>query len=241
MAWFKDWFNSPYYHILYGKRDEKEAELVVGNLLDFLKPKAESVFLDLACGKGRHTRQIASKGFEAYGVDLSEESIKEAEEFAGDHLHFEVHDMRKPYKAEFFDYILNLFTSFGYFKQYTDNEETICSVSKGLKTGGIFVQDYFNASRIPACLIPHEVKTIEGITFEISKKIENGNIIKDIRFSDHGEQYHFSERVTLFELHDFIRLYSENGLELIHHFGDYSLNTFDPQTSDRLILISRKK
>ena len=49
--WFKDWFNSPYYHQLYFKRDEAEAAKFINKLIDHLKPPAGSLMLDIACGK----------------------------------------------------------------------------------------------------------------------------------------------------------------------------------------------
>jgi len=53
--WFKDWFNSPYYHQLYFKRDEQEAAAFIDHLISYLKPPPGSFMLDVACGKGRHS------------------------------------------------------------------------------------------------------------------------------------------------------------------------------------------
>jgi ubiquinone/menaquinone biosynthesis C-methylase UbiE len=50
--WFKDWFDSPYYHILYKNRDHQEAEQFVNKLIEFLNPSKGSSILDVACGKG---------------------------------------------------------------------------------------------------------------------------------------------------------------------------------------------
>jgi 2-polyprenyl-3-methyl-5-hydroxy-6-metoxy-1,4-benzoquinol methylase len=80
-AWFKDWFNTPYYHQLYFKRDEKEAAAFIDQLIDYLKPPPGSSMLDVACGKGRHSIQLASKGFDVTGIDLSEDSIAEANRY----------------------------------------------------------------------------------------------------------------------------------------------------------------
>ena len=52
--WFQNWFNSPFYHILYKQRDEEEAELFIDNLCTLLRPAKESRMLDIACGRGRH-------------------------------------------------------------------------------------------------------------------------------------------------------------------------------------------
>ncbi len=239
MPWFKEWFNSRYYHLLYGKRDENEAEAFINHLMDVLQPDETSKFLDLACGKGRHSLQIANLGYNVTGVDLSEESIKAAQKFSNPLLSFDVHDMRLPYKQQYFDYVLNLFTSFGYFDSENDNLETLRSVHQDLKPNGIFVQDYFNAHKVVAKMVPYEVKTIEGIEFEIKKHIENTCIFKSIKFADQGVDYQFCEKVNLFFLSDFEKLYAQAGFEIIHVYGNYKLSNFDAETSDRLILVSK--
>ena len=241
MAWFKDWFNTSYYHILYGQRDENEAKLFIDNLLNFLKPEANAQFLDLACGKGRHSFDLSEHGYTVCGVDLSIESIAEAQKISHTRLHFDVHDMRKPYKKGYFDYVCNLFTSFGYFDQQEDNLLTLKSVVENLKPGGVFVQDFFNANKVVQHLIPNEKKTIAGIEFEINKEIINHRVIKTIQFTDNDETYVFQEKVSLFDLEDFKSMYQASNLNLIHVFGDYNLSPFDPSSSDRLILIAQKQ
>ena len=80
--WFHDWFNSPYYHLLYRHRDEQEAAAFIERLIGHLQPPPGSRMLDVACGKGRHAVQLARHGFEVTGIDLSEESIAFAQQSA---------------------------------------------------------------------------------------------------------------------------------------------------------------
>src|SRR5690606_19509388 len=108
-------FNSPYYHQLYYKRDEEEAAEFISRLIAHQNPAPGSKMLDVACGKGRHSIQMADKGFDVTGIDLSEESIEEALQKEADNLHFYRHDMRLPFWINYFDYAYNFFTSFGYF------------------------------------------------------------------------------------------------------------------------------
>src|SRR5699024_4430381 len=96
--WFRTWFNSPYYHILYANRDKKEAEHFIRVLIGYLVLKVDCKILDLACGIGRHSIQLNKLGYEVWGIYLSEKSIKEAKEEENSKLHFDVFDMRQPYK-----------------------------------------------------------------------------------------------------------------------------------------------
>ncbi len=60
--WFKDWFNSPYYHLLYSNRDEREAAAFIDKLVDYLRPAPGALMLDVACGRGRHAKYRQTKG-----------------------------------------------------------------------------------------------------------------------------------------------------------------------------------
>ena len=111
--WFADWFDSPYYHILYQKHDEADARAALDQLLHALHLKEGSRVLDLACGKGRHARYLADRGFDVTGLDISNQSIAFARQFEHDRLHFYQHDMRLPFRINYYDAVVNFFTSFG--------------------------------------------------------------------------------------------------------------------------------
>ncbi len=235
--WFEDWFDSPYYHILYKYRDDSEAEGFIDHLLQTLQPKAAAKVLDLACGRGRYSRYLAGKGYEVCGLDLSPQSIAHARQFERDNLSFFVHDMREPFRTDAFDYIFSFFTSFGYFDTETEDLATLKNVRLGLKPGGMFVLDFFNSEYVRQQLTGPEQKTIDGITFGLHKRIAGNKVVKTIRFrSREGQDYYFEERVRLMELEDFQRLFAAAGLHIVKTYGDYQLQPFDPENSPRLIV-----
>jgi len=184
---------------------------------------------------------LNKRGLDVTGIDLSPESIRYAAQFENDELHFYVHDMRKLFRINYFDYAFNLFTSFGYFESDRDNQSTIDAVAKGLKPNGIFVLDFFNATKTLACLKPHYEMEVEGIKFDIHKKLEQNIIVKQISFSDKGRDYNFEERVKALTLADFEQYFTACGFEILHTWGDYNLGAFNADTSDRLIIAARKK
>lgn len=239
--WFESWFDSPYYHILYKDRNDEEAALFIDHIVSYLQLPQGATVWDLCCGKGRHSIYLHKKGFRTIGTDLSANSIRLAREHETKDLDFFVHDMRQPFRINFFDAVFNLFTSFGYFKNERDNHKVFKSVYNSLKPGGLFVIDYLNSDVVKNNLTPHFVREIEGIVFTIDKKIEDNVIIKDIRFSDKGRTYHYKEEVRLFNKESFSALALANGFELVHPFGDYDLHEFNPQACPRLILVFRKK
>ncbi len=239
-CWFKNWFNSKYYHLLYKNRDDVEASRFLEHLLYFLQATPDSRFWDLCCGKGRHARYINSKGYAVTGTDLSEESIRFAAGFENNHLHFYRHDMRQPFYSNYFDYVLNLFTSFGYFEQQKEDARVFKSVQHALKKNGLFVLDYLNVDKAIEQLRAFDEKEIEGVSFRISKEIRQNFIVKQIQVNDQGQEFHFQEQVKLLRLKDFELLGQNAGFTLIYVFGDYSLAKFAPGFSERLILLFKK-
>ena len=238
--WFGTWFNSPYYHILYKNRDFKEAERFLNNLVAELKPASNASLLDLACGKGRHSIFLNSLGFQVKGVDLSPESIESANEFANENLSFGVHDMREPL-GESFDYVLNLFTSFGYFETDQENQAAINTMANALKPGGTLVIDFMNAEKVIANLVKEEKKEEGGIVFHIKREVVEGHIYKHISFEDKGNSFSFSEKVQALFSADFVNYFNFAGLKLDQSFGNYDLEPFNKLSSDRLILVASKK
>lgn len=245
--WFVNWFDSPYYHILYQNHNEQEAQNFLDNLLKHLTPqyseaeKGNLTVLDLACGKGRHSRYMATKGFDVTGVDLSHKSILYAQEYETEKLTFFEHDMRKPFRINYFDFILNIFTSFGYFGKESDNLKALKNVHCGLKQNGIFILDYFNSNWVRATMKSDYHQLAGGIDFHIKKEIQNGHIIKKIAFETEGKKYYFQEKVRLFTEQDFQQLFEAANLKIIEKFGDYNLNTFNLNTSNRLIIKAIRK
>ncbi|MDC1069276.1 class I SAM-dependent methyltransferase [Flavobacteriales bacterium] len=242
MNWYANWFNSHYYHILYNNRDEKEAEFFIDNLIKRLNLVTPSKLIDIACGKGRHATYFNTKGFDVTGVDLSQNSIEHAirQSIKKKNLSFKVHDMRELYKANHFDVATNLFTSFGYFEDETDEQKAINSISQSLKANGLLIIDFMNVNKVVDNLVVKEQKIIQSITFNIKRKVEDHYIIKDIEILDSNKKYEFQEKVKALNLDRFTTFVNEAGLKIIDIFGNYSLDRFDTKKSNRLILICKK-
>ena len=234
--WYTSWFDTSFYHILYKNRDHKEAGDFMENLTSFLKLPKNAEILDLACGKGRHAKYLNDLGYSVTGVDLSPKSIAFAKQFENSSLHFKEHDMSLPYPKKF-DAVFNLFTSFGYFENEEDNLKTIQAIKTELKTNGFAVIDFLNAEFVKRNLVPSETKTIEGITFHINRSIVNGYIVKEIRFQYDNKDFTFEERVKGITLSNFKKFFKQAEITLLHCFGDYQLNEFREDSSERLILI----
>jgi SAM-dependent methyltransferase len=239
--WYQDWFDSPWYDKLYRHRDEAEARAFLTRLLQELQPAPGSRVLDLACGSGRHARFLAGQGLEVTGVDLSPRNILAARAWENDHLSFYVHDMREPFRVNYFNYIFNFFTSFGYFEREQANLKSLCSIRKGLRAGGYLVLDFLSVPYAVQHLVPEEEREEDGVRFVIRRRFDGRFFIKDITVLHQELEHRYQERVRALTVSDFEAYFERAGLSIQRRLGSYSLEPYQPDHSPRLILLARKK
>ena len=243
-AWYKDWFNSPYYHLLYQNRNDDEAQAFIIRLINYLKPKEKATILDVACGKGRHSKVLADMRFDVTGIDLSEASIAEAMLDENENLHFYQHDMRQPFRINYYDYAFNFFTSFGYFKTQREHNNAIRSITQSVKRGGVFVIDYLNVQYISDRL-EKSVNTIaQGIHFYVTKWEDEKYFYKQIQISEGNDaalpENSYTERVAKFSLTDFTNMLAQQDTVVSAVFGDYNLGEYHEKESPRMIIVATR-
>lgn len=235
--WFENWFDTKWYHVLYEKRSLSEAQYFIENLIVNLQPKKESLFLDAACGAGRHSIILNELGFHVEGFDLSLQSIQKAKKHENHKMKFHVADLRNFQTDHKFDYIFSLFTSFGYFKNSEENMAVLKNFKNSLKVHGVLVLDFLNSWKVKEALVFEEEVEKEGVIFHIKRRIQNGVIVKDISFQAEGKQHSYEERVNAFSKNDFEIMFNEVGFKIERTFGDYNLTPFSEERSPRLIMI----
>lgn len=238
--WFASWFDTSFYHTLYKHRDDKEAQLFMTNLIFFLELKKTAKILDLPCGKGRHSMFLNSLGFDVIGADLSQNSIDYAKQYENERLKFFQHDMRNSFDTKF-DAIFNLFTSFGYFVDDSEDIQVLKNIKNGLKDENSFaVVDFINVNKAIKNLMSEETISRDNLQFNITRSVENGFILKNIEVITEDKTYNYFERVKCLDLPK-IKTYLETvGLKLKAVFGDYDLQEFDKDSSNRLLIILSK-
>lgn len=239
--WFESWFNTSYYHKLYAHRDDHEAQFFIKNVLGVLPINPQCKLLDLACGRGRHSIFLSENNCDVIGLDLSEKNIEFAKSFETEKLKFEIGDMRENFGVQRFDYIFNLFTSFGYFQDKSDNSKACNSIHQALKPGGMLILDFMNVNKVKLGLVKKEIKRVEGLEFHIERFIRDNKVIKKISFSDNSKDFNYEEQVQLLELSDFEELFEKSNLRIEKIYGDFNLQDFEPINSERLILFASRK
>jgi SAM-dependent methyltransferase len=242
-SWYRDWFNSPYYHQLYFKRDETEAAAFINRLLEKINPSPGSRILDVACGRGRHSIHLASKGYFVTGIDISDESIEDARQFENDHLEFFVHDMRLPFRMNYYDYAFNFFTSFGFFRTKREHDNAVRTIAQSLKTGSMLVMDYLNAHYVENHLVYKSEIVKDNVNFYITRWLDETHFFKKIIVEDEAhleEPLEFTEKVAKFSLGDFNDMFAYNNLQIQEVYGSYEFEPYHVTNSPRLIIIAKK-
>jgi SAM-dependent methyltransferase len=148
--WWQTWFG-PAYLALYDAVLAERTPVEVDQIERLLQLHPARRILDLPCGQGRHAIELARRGYEVTGVDLSAYMLgvaRERAEAAGLRVRWLVGDMREPLPGETFDLVLNLFTSFGYFADDADDRRVVRAAGSMLEPGGRFLLEVINGDRI---------------------------------------------------------------------------------------------
>lgn len=238
--WISDWFNSPYYHLLYQNRNDAEAQHFLDQLQRLLGFTPQDEILDLGCGKGRHALYLHRKGFKVTGVDIAENNIKHLLPLQNERIRFLQHDMREVLQPAYFDYVLSMFTSFGYYDSEAENLKVILAIEQSLKKGGKLVLDYLNPNRALSDMLTLEIKPLGKVNFKIERSMENGIFKKQIKVQDGKKVLQFEENVKNIAQQDFQRYFGQASLTLLSTFGNYNLDAYDPDNSPRMIFVVEK-
>ncbi len=140
--WWADYFDEQYlleYEPLFSpERDRKE----VARLIEVLGLSSGSRVLDVPCGQGRHAHLLAEAGFDVDGFDYSADLLARARERGtSSRLRYRRGDMRSlpPAWTGRFGAVVNLFTSFGFFTEPSDDRRVLAEFARVLAPGGVLV------------------------------------------------------------------------------------------------------
>jgi SAM-dependent methyltransferase len=148
--WWQDVFNRATFLELYQRADLERARAQVDQALALLDLAPPARVLDICSGYGRHSVELARRGFTVAGVDISEMQVRHALQHAssaGVSTGFVVGDARALPVGGPFDAAINMFLSFGYFASDAESQAMLDGISRVLRRGGRLLIDFWNRER----------------------------------------------------------------------------------------------
>ncbi len=125
--------------------------------------------LDVCCGSGRHANALAQRGYRVLGLDTNAGAVAQAREAAPAGASFQGLDMRELHSLPHtFDGVINLWASFGYFDDAT-NEAILRQIAEKLRRGGRAIIDLYNRDHM-LTLPAEESAERGGVTIRTTRR-----------------------------------------------------------------------
>ncbi len=153
--WYRRLFDGFYYDVWFrrgasGEADAARTTAEVDFLLTALDLPPGAAVLDLACGHGRHAIDLARRGYQVTGLDLSASHLalaRKAAAAAGVTVTWVEADMREPPPGPF-DAVINLYSAFGYLESDAADQAVLTAVGQALRPGGSFLLEMRNREQV---------------------------------------------------------------------------------------------
>jgi SAM-dependent methyltransferase len=162
--WYDGFFEAEWLDYLALPGDPAVTVRGVEFIVEQLALEPDDSVLDVACGRGRHSVELARRGFHVTGIDLSPRSLelaRAAAAEAGIEVEFRRLDMRELDYDGVFDAAINVFTSFGYFEEDNENERVLHGIARALRPGGRFLIDTINPITLARVFQEHDWKEFD--------------------------------------------------------------------------------
>lgn len=163
---------SKYYDLLYLDKDYSREADYIYSLIKHFAPNAKNI-LEMGCGTGKHAKLLNNKGYDVYGIDLSETMLKQAKQIG---INCELADVRTFRANKKFDTVLSLFHVASY--QTTDNDilSYFSTASEHLNPGGVFIFDLWYKPAVLAQIPEKRIKELENDEIKIRRLCEPNHI-----------------------------------------------------------------
>jgi len=229
---------------LFDEERKKAAIEEVDQVLKLLRLGKGSEVLDLCCGPGRHSLELARRGFKVTGVDRTERYLEKARLEAASQgltVKFVRDDMRTFRRCAAFDGAINLFTSFGYFEDPEDDRLVLRNLLESLRPGARLVLDMVGKENIGRTFTPKDwVEYPDGSFFLAERRVLPGwTMIRNrwiiLRGGEKAE-FDFSHRI--FSAAELEALLKQEGFTVEGIFGGLDGSPYD-LAAKRLVVVAR--
>ncbi len=165
MTVFNHLYADRYDQLYAGKNYENECDLIIEAARRYLSTKPSSV-LDIGCGTGGHAIELARRGYDVTGVDLSQSMLDRARRKAADldtphRPTFLCGDIRTFRAEETFDLAIMMFAVVGYLTSNDDVLAGLRNIRRHLQPGALFVCDFWYGPSVLSIRPSDRVRVLE--------------------------------------------------------------------------------
>ena len=245
--WYAGFFDREWLEMREEVTPPERTQREVDFALEALAPPSGARLLDVACGHGRHSLELARRGFRVTGIDLSEPSLALAREAAAaEELDVElVHsDMREiPFRDEF-DAAINLFTSFGYFETEHEDERALATIARSLKPGGALLLETINAATLLSVYRAESWSELEDGTLMLEQRsydlLTGRNDVVWTFVRPDGSRSELRHSVRLYTPAEIVSMLRRVGLEVERSWGGWDGSELTLDAGNRFLVLARK-
>ena len=220
------------------------APVEVEQVVHLLGVSPGAAILDLCCGPGRHSLELARRGFRVTGVDRTAAYIKKAQKQAEEErlaVEFVQEDMRHFCRPNAFDGAISMFTSFGYFEDPAENRQVLVNVYRSLKDQGALIIDVMGKEVLARIFRERDWSERNGaIILKECRVDKNWSWMENRWIMFEGqERREFKVSHWIYSAAELTALLKECGFGSIDVYGDLEGAPYD-HTARRLVTVAHK-
>jgi len=216
----------------------------IGQAVKLLDIEKGAKILDLCCGMGRHSLELARLGYKVVGVDLTQEYLAKARKQAksdGLDIEFIRDDMRKFCQPESFDAVINMLTAFGYFEDSEENIRVLENIYRSLRKGGKLLIDIMGKEIAARIWQERDWHEKDGRIFLFERKLsQNWSWVENKWMMLHNgklHKYEFGHRI--YSAVELSAMLTDSGFSSVAIYGDFAGADYD-HNAKRLIAVAQK-
>jgi SAM-dependent methyltransferase len=213
-------------------------------IVDLLKPKPKATVLDLGCGQGRHSLELAKRDLVVTGLDRNQfflDFVLKKSKESNVEVKLVKADMKTFVQHQAFDLILSLNSSFGYFEDQSEHLQVLKNIHDSLRPSGTCLFELFGKEVVPKMFVEREWTEIEGTYFLDDRRVDKNwsRIINHCRIIKDGAVKDGTFSLTIFSGVEFSAMLRDTGFSKVSLYGDLSGSPYD-QHAKKLVAVAVK-
>jgi SAM-dependent methyltransferase len=200
--------------------------------------------LDLCCGIGRHSLELARRGFKVTGVDRTSHYLEQASAQADKEnlkVEFVQDDMRAFCRPGTFDAAISMFTSFSYFEDPEEDRQVVLNVYQSLKSDGVFLLEMMGKEVLARIFTERGWHEENGMLVLEERKVSKNWGWMENRWIMIKDNKRTEFRIThrLYAATELATLFIGCGFKQVDVYGGLEGNAYD-HTARRLVVVGHK-